>query len=104
MSRTSETTYDCTEKLVLSKFHAGRVRLSENLLESIVLYCNVLYCTALYCTTLHCTVLYCTVELRQTVHDSNPQTVVVDCQSRSARGRLVSGTSMFQIRSADEQE
>ena len=36
------------KKLVLSKFHAGRVRLSENLLESIV--------------------LYCTVELLQTVH------------------------------------
>ena len=32
----------------MSKFHAGRVRLSENLLESIV--------------------LYCTVELLQTVH------------------------------------
>ena len=29
------------KKLVLSKFYAGRVRLSENLLESIVLYCTV---------------------------------------------------------------
>ena len=29
------------KKLVLSKFHAGRVRLSENLLESIVLFCTV---------------------------------------------------------------
>ena len=41
------TSYESNEyeialkKLVLSKFHAGRVRLSENLLESIVLFCTV---------------------------------------------------------------
>ena len=30
------------KKLALSKFYAGRVRLSESLLESIVLYCTIL--------------------------------------------------------------
>ena len=59
------------KKLVLSKFHAGRVRLSENLLESIV--------------------LYCTVELLQTVH-AHARILSVSVFSRNSVPLLLVGS------------